>query len=497
MSLCNWKFNPSLPALLVCISLFACKDDTREGPDGSVASESAENGLYGVADKNKPRHVLFVVIDTLRADHLSCYGYWRKTSLYIDLLAERGVKFDRAISQSSWTSPSMVALMTGRRVSRRRIQIPGGSPTLAEHFQEAGYATGAFVANQLLYAKNGFNRGFDSFTEGRLPDTDGIVEWISENKDNDTFTWVHFTDPHDPYLPRGRYKTGTPGKLTDRTTAMLKDAVETEGFKNLEEQSALMIEQIGLYDDEITWVDHKVGRLLNALSVTENLDNAIIVLTSDHGECLWERREIDGVVQHGARARGEKPRLKDRLKQGHGGFVYQEFIRVPLIINAPGLERGRIENAVAESVNVTATILDLAGIPYDQKILDGKSLFGSEILPGAYSMTNLGESFVSEEGWKLIYPTEAGAEGLSIEIQLYDLNQDPHEQNNLAGKHPEKVAELFETLVGRRETALPLVTSFDQEVEENLQALQALGYVGDIIEFDPATDEGPETDDDE
>lgn len=486
---------PPLRLLAACLGactlLFAgCSHDT-ESPDPEPAEEVApvNRGLRASVDPNKPRHVLFIVIDTLRADHMSSYGYWRETSPNMDVMAEQGVRFERAISQSSWTSPSMVTLMTGQRVSRRRLSIPHDTPTLAQLFHDAGYRTGAFVANPLLNSKNGFHRGFDYWSEDtRLVKADAIVEWIRQNKDHDTFTWVHFTDPHDPYQPRKRFDSDMMGILKDHTQELLKLGAEKEGYSELEEQRKLMEFEIGNYDDEIQGVDTKVLELLQALSLDGNLSNAIVALTSDHGECLWERQEIPAVVQQTAASRPDT-KLQHWLKQRHGGLVYQEFIRVPLIFMAPGLPKGEVIDSVAEAVNVSATLLDLAGIDGEgRELLKGENLFGGDFLPGAYAMTNQGEAFVAEDGWKLILPTQASIEALKLEVQLYDLNTDPFELVNLRDQQPEIVERLTQRIIERRDSAIPLDSSFEQDVLRNLETLHDLGYVGEIVEDSEAED---------
>lgn len=478
------RIAPAHALLFGLTGLFACSDDGAPGearPAPGVRLQ--ENVLRATADPSRPRHVLLIVIDTLRADHLSCYGYWRQTSPNIDQMAQRGVLFRRAISQSSWTSPSMVTLMTGQRLSRRRLTVPDDTPTLAELFKDAGYRTGAFVSNPLLSPKNGFDRGFERWVEQSLVNVDDVTEWLLENAGHDTFTWVHFTDPHDPYQPPLRLRSNIPGKLRPQTEELLRAAVEEEGFGDHEAQRAFMAQQVGLYDDEITAVDKKVRRLLGTLHETNNLDNAIVALTSDHGECLWERRETDPYMRHAEEQRGTPSQLVHRLKQRHGEFVFQELVQVPLIILAPGLERERIVDSVAEAVHLPATLLALAGVEVEGvELMEGRNLFGEPIPPGAYTMTNQGEAFVSEDGWKLIRPTREGELILGLELQLFDLRADPEELVNLAAEHPDVVERLARELVARRNSAIALDTSFDQDVEDNLDELRKLGYLGDIIE---------------
>ncbi len=469
-----------------------------------VAGCGAEPAL----PKGPPQHVLLIVIDTLRADHLSCYGYWRDTSPNIDGLAERGVRFTRAISQSSWTAPSMVTLMTGQRVSGPRLHLPEDHPVLAELFKDAGYKTGAWVANELLNTQMGFARGFDKFVDeqewhsvrppGRLDD---IITWLTENKDHDTFTWVHFTDPHDPYSPEADLNSGQLGKFSEYQKGIIDSVAQAGGVPDeIEAQTAWIAAEKGRYDDEIRTVDRKVRKLLVALQNTGNLDNAIIALTSDHGECLWERPESNRRIELKDDKRGEPKTVKHLLKQTHGDFVYQELVHVPLILVAPGLTPGEIRETVSEAVHLPSTLLALAGIKVGGvERLAGKNMFGESIPSGAYTMTQLGEAFVTEEGWKLILPTTKGASEFAQPLQLFNLQKDPGELTNLAAEHPEIVADLRARILERKQGALPELSQEEQRQKaiENAEALQKIGYAGQGGFGDDLLKDGEEQDDHE
>lgn len=452
----------------------------------------------GARERDEPLHVLLIVIDTLRADHLSCYGYWRETSPNIDAIASRGVKFTKHISQCSWTAPSMVTMMTGQRVNAPRLDIPEDRPTLAELFKDAGFRTGAWVANELLTPTMGFSRGFERWTgeqewhstkpPGRL---DAIVEWIEETKDEDSFTWVHFTDPHDPYEPEVELRTGLPGKLSEYQQRIIDEAAQANGLGDtIPDQSQRIAKLVGLYDDEIITVDRKVRGLLLALQQNGGLDNTIVVITSDHGECLWERPESDGRVASQDPHRGGPAQIEHLLKQTHGDFVYQELVNVPLIIMAPSLEKGQVIDTVVEAVHLPTTLLELAGVDVEGvDTMIGKDLFGRDAPAGAYTMTKLGEAFISPDGWKLIEPTPLGEKTFGQELQLYDLNSDPKELVNLAAERDDRLQELRTQMKERRETAMPPPDLADQQrkMREQEQALKDLGYIGgghldDVIE---------------
>jgi len=442
------------------------------------------------------------VIDTLRADHLSCYGHWRETSPHIDALARRGVRFEQAIAGSSWTSPSMIGMLTGQRVSRRRFDLPEEVPTLAELFLDAGYRTGAWVSNPLLKQENGFRRGFQRWVRDSLREVDEVVEWLHARRAEDTFTWVHFTDPHDPYKPPRERRGKTAGRLRPGQAELLREAAaECEEPKDYAPQREFILRQVGLYDDEVVEVDRKLGRLLAQLEEDGNLERAVVVVTADHGECLWQRRESAAVVAHRRRTSGEPTRLEHVLKQTHGSQLHQELVRVPLVVAAPGLAPGGVEEGVAGLVNLAPTILDLAGIEVDgREAMVGASLFGEGAEAGAYAMTNQAETFVAADGWKLILPTAEGRDPYGHVLQLYDLGTDPGELENLADEHPERVEALRRRIEERRRSALPLpkAGSWEEQTRANAEALRALGYAdAGIVDLEegpgpPASPPSPE-----
>ena len=154
----------------------------------------------------RPEHVLLVLVDTLRADHLGSMGHPRSPTPAIDSVAEAGVIFEEAYAQSSWTSPSIVSLFTGRRLAEDRLDLPAALPTLAESFQRAGWATGAFIMNDIVHEKQGFARGFDHF-EQMVPyfsENGPILEWLAAHEAERAFTYVHLNEVHDPYFaPEG------------------------------------------------------------------------------------------------------------------------------------------------------------------------------------------------------------------------------------------------------------------------------------------------------
>ena len=304
-------------------------------------------------------NVLLVVVDTLRADHLTSYGYPRDTAPRIDeLLARRGVVLEQAWSQAPWTLPSVVSFLTGRYpgelLTDDKVEygIPPGAPSLAERFRRLGYRTAGFIANPTMHAGNGFARGFETFY---TPDakvrslrlhgdtiTTRAVPWLRDHAGEPFFAYVHFVDPHDPYLSPGVEATGiTPfdpdyaGTVTGEWphglfTGQLELPDPQRDLRHLE----------ALYDSEVRFVDGQVGHLLDALPPAV-LADTLVVLTADHGEELFD---------HGW--------------WKHGLTVYQEQLHVPFVVRWDRrLPAGRRVAAPVELVDLVPTLLAAVGEP--------------------------------------------------------------------------------------------------------------------------------------
>ncbi len=375
-----------------------------------------------------PRVVL-IVVDTLRADALSCHGAEIPTP-HLDALAEDSVVFDQARSPAPWTLPAMASLMTGaspkvHRVDDAHAALPDSWPTLAEQFREAGYRTGAVGRNRFLVDR-GFHQGFqdyDLFPRPRIEQplgsalpfvarralarhasteqlVDRAIDWISAEREHDFLLWLHLLDPHQPYTP-------PPDALAEWTDAGriglsfdLLDEVRDGTFAPTGDE----IERIrALYLEEVRLVDAHVGRLLHHLEDLDLYDDALIVLTSDHGEELWE---------HGG--------------YEHGHTLYEELLHVPLLVKHPGAARTGRDDTLTSLEDVAPTLLELCGLPTThgagrQRHFATANLYGPPL------------DSVLHDGLKLIHDTEAG------QYELYDLRIDPGETDDLAEARPEDV----------------------------------------------------------
>ncbi len=316
--------------------------------------------------RREARHVILISLDTLRSDHLSCYGYGRDTSPNIDLLARDGVLFAETRAPSPWTLPSHISLMTALNtinhgVVTTDLRLDPRTPTLAELLKAKGFYNAAFTGGGFVSGFFGFNKGFDSFRVlGGVTDSDAAARlgekasrWIEENADRDSFLFLHTYQIHNPYHSeepwnRRYLREGAPLSALDLSPLLFN---HQERFKPVSEQMRGDI--IGLYDGEIRYTDETlIGRLVAKLKALGIYDRTMIVLTSDHGEEFYE---------HGAWL--------------HTHSVYDETIRVPLIIKFFGSRNaGRIVRSPAFVVDVMPTIAAELGSHLSGGALDGKSL---------------------------------------------------------------------------------------------------------------------------
>ncbi|MCH7872571.1 MAG: sulfatase, partial [Planctomycetes bacterium] len=270
----------------------------------SAGCDRREEASEAEADKPRP-HVILISIDTLRADHLGCYGYARDTSPNIDRLARKSIRFENAYAQASWTLPSHMSIMTSQYphvhgVEQQGQALPESATTLAETLSDAGYLTAALISWVFVGEKYGFAQGFDQFTELVPPPelvdsatsaafkaeqvTDHAIEWLSRDRDQPFFLFLHYFDPHINYDAPEPYTTmfdpdydGPAKGDFDWITPYIKGLHHNPrrvGMRDLKHLKAL-------YDGEIRYTDAHLGRFFDALDRSVGLDNCLIVLTSD------------------------------------------------------------------------------------------------------------------------------------------------------------------------------------------------------------------------
>ncbi len=411
-------------------------------------------------DKPSRPNVLFILVDTLRHDHLTSYGYRRDTSPNLErLLAAQGVVAEEAYSQAPWTLPSVVSFLTSRYPGEvlgsdaAAYGIPAQLPSLAEEMRKLGYATGGFIANRVLHAGNGFARGFDTFysppaelPEDQSPDaaalSERIAPWLRAHVRGPFFLYAHFLDPHDPYVNpdlvsgRSPYFPDYRGEIS----GLHMQGLHT-GKIQLQDPANDLAQVNALYDNEVHYTDRFAGALLESLP-PEVLRNTLVVLTSDHGEELYD---------HG----GWK----------HGFTLYEDQIHVPLFLRWDGhLQAGRRLRGTVRLLDLAPTLLAAAGgtPPEGWEGIDLlPALTGRRPLPrltafAQHMMIGPLRAAAVRDRTKLILFNRrtpfAPADGLqehlwSLDLQrmkrieLYDLSRDAAEKKNLMAGGPAAPAE--------------------------------------------------------
>ncbi len=423
-----------------------------------------------------PRHVLFVLVDTLRADRLAPYAYERETSPFLAEFVKDAAVFETAISQSSWTAPSMISIMTGREVAGEDLAAPADTALLAELFRERGWRTGAFVNNPLIYNRqNGFARGFERFEHERFAKR--AAKWMRETATEDSFTYVHFVTPHDPYAPLEKFHhfVGTKGVIPAEQQAYYA-GLEAQTQATLTPAATARIERgLNGYDDDIRRWDESFRELVDVLRETGQLENTTIVIASDHGEGLWTR------ASYAFGPHEVTDELDSHLKMTHGGQLYEELTHVPLIVRTSATRGGQRHAGVVSNVDILPTLCELADLPLPAGA-SGRSLVPA--LTGraspddatrlAMSATRYARSLRGPR-YKLIEPTKLGRES-GLTTEFYDLETDPKERTSCADEFPDLVREYQAELERRVASAILRDANLADLSAENQGAMQKLGY---------------------
>ncbi len=470
-------------------------------PFAIVTSACSRRGAEPVA-----RNVLLIVIDTLRADRLGCYGYDRDTSPNIDALARGGTLYTDARCQGSWTAPSMLSMMSGLYVTEEEQRLPATVPTLAELARGTGRATVGISGNLVLSRDRGFDRGLDHYDVFRLGGAADVVDrfiaWYRSRQDElrrgpGFFAWLQPVDPHEPYVPDRRHRTAiAPRPDEERIRERWQRlAGGTDAFPlapdglPFDRATAEMRRASHLYDGEVRTADAAIGRLLEFLAAESVLDDTLVVIASDHGEMLYEHpryaEEVLSVLR-GSNG-GLKNGVKDLFARGHGRSFQEQILRTPLILAGPGFPSGRRVGGLAANLDLYPTIAAVLGVDAPAHAR------GASLLGGArperervFAYGFGGRSVVDARGFKLIDRRDALPDdeewrrtGLLDDraVELFLLADDPDELSNLAPTHAKEV-EFFETTIERwrAENRRSVDTHLSDEDE---RALREMGYVGD------------------
>ncbi len=415
-----------------------------------------------------PPNFLLISIDALRADHLSCLGYDRPTSPVLDTLAARGTKFSKAFVNTHGTPPSHTTLLTSLYQESHRVgvdgtsvavhTVPPGVGLIQERFAAAGWRTVAVTGGGFMSEEFGFSRGFEAFDDSARSIDQGVellLEHLGrrERDDRPIFAFLHTYQVHSPYAPPedfrdlfGRYE----GSIEATNEALLE--IQASASKVLDRADFDFLE--ALYDGEIRYTDEVLGHLLSSLEHTGFLENAVVVVTADHGE---EFGEHGGVL--------------------HGGKLYDELLHVPLILSGAGVAAGVVDPSLVSLIDVAPTLLTLAGLEVPEG-MEGRNLLGPSAAAWqdqrVFAQYGERQYCVRTPRWKLIRWAASGR------VRLFDLHRDPGERRDVSERFPELTAALaaeLDTWRGDR-PRLDLGTPLTAELAaEKIEELRALGYV--------------------
>ena len=431
-------------------------------------------------EKENPQpklNVVMISMDTLRADHLGCYGYTRDTSPHLDALSKESVLFKQVVAQAPYTVSSHMSMLTSLYPSFHKVNLIRESTmnpkidTLAELLYNNGYRTWAIVGGGQMSSDYGLSEGFESYIEFTSPHRDvwrkiqEIIGFIEKEKNNNFFIFFHSYKPHAPYNPIPPYDTmfspgysgpisGSIDQISDINSGLLE--VTPKDIEHL----------IALYDGDIREMDDQIVELFDYLK-KEGLDKrTLIVFTSDHGEEFGEHGKV-GVHSH---------------------TVYDELLLVPLILHLPEiLPEGAVHDVQVQSVDILPTILDLAGIEFKETHIHGKSLLpliknGQQATNSRHAFSERlaadGNHFRSMRSSRFKYIMQDNKPKSIVDHFYYDLQADSHEQNSLK-LTPEKLREMFNQIFflieeGKRVDTFKRGRKIDKDT---LETLKALGYI--------------------
>lgn len=407
-------------------------------------------GKQEVGVKNpKPLNVVLITLDTVRADHLHCYGYTKIETPNIDALAAKGVLFEKALTQAPLTQPSHASMFTGTNPNINHVRNNAGfalqpsSVTMAYLLQKRGWSTAAFVSAAVLKKIFGLNQGFAVYDDQmpQISDTremvsrpanitvDHAIQWLNGNSKETYFIWLHLFDAHQPYHPPREFLRQYPGRP---------------------------------YDAAIAFEDQQLGRFLQAVKEKSPESQTLIVLLSDHGQSLGEHGEFE-----------------------HGIFLYDSTIHIPWIMAGPGIPAGLRIQQQAREIDLLPTVLELLGENPPSTVQ------GTSLIPAFYGKP-VPTQFSYEEtlcpkinmGWSelLGIHTDHWMYVRAPRPELYDLDNDPKELSNVIGQHPQEYRELAAQLkkLNPAESSGKEILAASEMDQNTMKQLESLGYVSNF-----------------
>ena len=449
------------------------------------------SGCGGSEEHSQP-HIVLITLDTVRADHLSCYGGRTGETPEVDLIARQGTLFERAVSVSGLTPTSHATILSGRFQYEHGLRVLAGKggyridsdvPTLATTLKDAGYRTAAIHSAFPVSATFGFDRGFDHFDsfDGKLftaPESGRVgwdieqlqrrsdettaraLSWLTEAVKTDerpVFLWLHYWDPHDPVLLPPH----------EELVALVSEPSQTD----------LVDQNSRGYAAEVRWQDKNLGSLFRGFEELGFIDEAVLAITADHGQGL-----SDGVRDHG---------------WGKHRMLYREQVHVPLILRGPGIPTNARVDAQVRTADIAPTLLELVGVDPEQAL--GKYLGGESLVPlfdrdaAAPDRTAYGEQIsgyddnagmrrarpdaaflymVSDGDWKLIYRPH-----MPEASELFHVDQDPRERHNVLEQNRDVYLRLMADLAERNPWVLAPPEAEDHAGGHGVgKKLEGLGY---------------------
>lgn len=401
-------------------------------------------------------NVLVIGFDALQANHVSHLGYERETTPTLDTLASRGVSFANHYAVASWTVPSFMSYFTSLYPSEHGVvnkfsaytptekkisnlaEISPEVQTLAQAFKEAGYKTGGFTGDAGVNSVFGYAQGFDVYTDevafGSVGNSSQhALKWLDENEGEPFFMFLHGYDAHGQFSGidetyESRFGEKGEFEITPSRQRDLREQGLAEGDLTMSEGEVQAWND--WYDSKILDADERIGSFLEEMEKRGLLGSTVVVVISDHGTEVYDHKRLD-----------------------HGYSLYNELIRVPLVVAVPGQEKSRLIKTQVRSIDLAPTLFAITGIDINEvweSQVQGKSLIS--VITGedktnrpVFSETDYRNfthkrSYIDEDGWKLIYTLETGGS------ELYNIRKDPMEREDVASKNGRRVEQMKEIL---------------------------------------------------
>ena len=421
--------------------------------------------------KTEPPNVLLISLDACRADHLSMYGYHRKTSPFLDELASKGIRFENAFVNTHSTPPSHTTMLSSLYQETHRVgyfpkeegtfRVPDGVMMLQENLRKHDYVTLAVTDGGLMGRKYGFDKGFDYYDDGGggvLSGTHKIIDLIKlvglrHSKRVPIFAFYHTYEIHSPYAPPEKY-TDIFGHFKSSFSPSSENLLEYwNRAQDVKEPDIEFL--VAMYDAEIRYTDDTLKSTFAELERLGFFENCLVIVTSDHGELLGDRGYFL-----------------------HPGFLYEELLHIPLIITGTNVPSGKVEERLASSVDIAPTILAYLGLPVSER-MEGKNLLGSttgESEAAVFSQYGKERYSIRTTHWKLIETTNP------FRLELYDVQNDSHEKKDVADREPEVLTRLHKELGVWRDNRRnsPIGKDVPEKLEltrKEIEQLKALGYI--------------------